>query len=93
MWALLKMALNAVISNTIVRTVALKTILDLQTFGAEIIPAAIELIKEASTKDISNLERTIFVRNGLKDKYPHIASSVLNKLIENAYDAWRENQL
>jgi len=93
MWLILKFLLLKIFSNPIVRAVAVKTLGDFVTVGAELIPVAVDAIKEAAGLDISNTERFDLVQKRMMATFPGIAKSVINKAIENAYDAWKTGSL
>lgn len=93
MWLMLKFLLSKIFSNPIVRAVAVKTLNDFVTIGAELIPVAVDAIKDAAGRDMPNTERFDFVQKRMFAMFPGVAESVINKAIENAYDAWKTGSL
>lgn len=89
MWTFLSMALSYLIGSPLVQAVALNVITDLVTHGKELVPIALEKIKEvAPNKDMTGTEKFAKVADSVSAEFPTIAKSALDTIIQSTYNAY-----
>lgn len=84
---LLTLALSF-ISNQLVRNIIKNMISLLTTTASEAIPVAVEYIKEAANDSslTDSSQKFMYVFNKLSERFPGLAKSTLNVVIETSYD-------
>ena len=84
---LLSLALSF-ISNQLVRSIIKNVITLLTSTASEAIPVAVECIKQAANNPdlLDSSQRFNYVFTKLKERFPDLATSTLNVVIETSYD-------
>lgn len=84
---LLSLALNF-INNPLVRSIIKNVITLLTSTASEAIPIAVEFIKQAANNPdlLDSSQKFNYVFTNLKERFPNLATSTLNVIIETSYD-------
>lgn len=76
--------------NPVVQEIVHKTVSDLINVGQDVLTLAINAVKEAAENDdLDSGAKFEFVVNKLLAAFPGLGKSLANRIVENAYGAWK----
>jgi hypothetical protein len=89
MWIALKLTLSWLIGNATVQAVALNVVKDLVTHGKELVPIALDGIRDAAAKaELSGSEKFSFAVSKVTENFPTIGRSVIDTVVQTTYQAY-----
>jgi hypothetical protein len=89
MWIALKLALSWICGNPLVQAVALSVVKDLVTHGKELIPIALVKIREvAPDTEMNGRQKFAVVTSAVSAEFPTIGNSVVDTIVQTAYNAY-----
>lgn len=93
LYSIIGSLVTRLVGDTVVATIIMSFIKIFLDNGNTLVQPAIDAITEAAGLPLTNEERFLFVQKKLMDKFPEVGESILNQVIESAYNTWKSRIL
>lgn len=77
--------LIGIFSNETVKLIIQRILIDLTQDARDLLPVAMEVVKEIMTQDLTGEQKFNMAMDRLKKEFPEVSNSVINTVIENVY--------
>lgn len=93
LYSIISSMVTRLVGDSIVSSIIMAFIKIFLDNGSEMVQPALDYIKEAASLPLTNTERFLYVQDKLMKQFPDIGESILNQVIEAAYNAWKGRAL